>query len=154
MLTWPMEMMYLVCLRLPRWTVILYVNVITFARKSYSCSHCTGFCLPRSACKIPSRHLSWRFNVVYLSYWLVHLYSCQVGYLPDGTPMNTAGNCINHPETIGPDPHSPGWWYGVICSSFGKQRNGTSGSLWQFVAPVRLGLEPSRRTSRIFGSKL
>ena len=40
----------------------------------------------------------------------------QVGYLPDGTPMNKAGNCINHPETIGPDPHAPGapigesWW--------------------------------------------
>ena len=32
----------------------------------------------------------------------------QVGYLPDGTPMNKAGNCINHPETIGPDPHAPG----------------------------------------------
>ena len=32
----------------------------------------------------------------------------QVGYLPDGTPMNMAGNCINHPETIGPDPHTPG----------------------------------------------
>eukprot|EP00913_Durusdinium_trenchii_P032607 g30522.t1 len=31
-----------------------------------------------------------------------------VGYLPDGTPMNKAGNCINHPETIQPDPHSPG----------------------------------------------
>ncbi|CAE7534970.1 rbcL [Symbiodinium necroappetens] len=31
-----------------------------------------------------------------------------VGYLPDGTPMNMAGNCINHPETIGPDPHTPG----------------------------------------------
>jgi len=31
-----------------------------------------------------------------------------VGYLPDGTPMNKAGNCINHPETIGPDPHAPG----------------------------------------------
>merc|ERR1711879_175573 len=27
-----------------------------------------------------------------------------VGYLPDGTPMNKAGNLINHPETIGPDP--------------------------------------------------
>jgi len=35
-------------------------------------------------------------------------YGNDVGYLPDGTPMNTAGNCINHPETIGPDPHSPG----------------------------------------------
>eukprot|EP00490_Sorites_sp_Unknown_P022832 CAMPEP_0114672242 /NCGR_PEP_ID=MMETSP0191-20121206/42541_1 /TAXON_ID=126664 /ORGANISM="Sorites sp." /LENGTH=347 /DNA_ID=CAMNT_0001934047 /DNA_START=8 /DNA_END=1047 /DNA_ORIENTATION=- len=31
-----------------------------------------------------------------------------VGYLPDGTPMNRAGNAINHPENIGPDPHSPG----------------------------------------------
>jgi len=31
-----------------------------------------------------------------------------VGYLPDGTAMNTAGNCINHPETVGPDPHAPG----------------------------------------------
>ena len=30
------------------------------------------------------------------------------GYLPDGTPLNRAGNCINHPETIGPDPHTPG----------------------------------------------
>ena len=28
--------------------------------------------------------------------------------MPDGTPMNKAGNCINHPETIQPDPHSPG----------------------------------------------
>ena len=32
----------------------------------------------------------------------------EVGYLPDGTPMNRAGNCINHPESIGPDPHVPG----------------------------------------------
>lgn len=23
-----------------------------------------------------------------------------VGYLPDGTPMNLAGNAVNHPETI------------------------------------------------------
>ena len=30
------------------------------------------------------------------------------GYLPDGTPLNRTGNCINHPETIGPDPHTPG----------------------------------------------
>ena len=28
--------------------------------------------------------------------------------MPDGTPMNKAGNCINHPETIQPDPHTPG----------------------------------------------
>lgn len=32
----------------------------------------------------------------------------QVGYLPDGTPMNMAGNAVNHPENIGPDPHTPG----------------------------------------------
>merc|ERR1711948_224465 len=31
-----------------------------------------------------------------------------VGYLPDGTPMNRAGNAVNHPETIGPDLHMPG----------------------------------------------
>ena len=31
-----------------------------------------------------------------------------VGYLPDGTPLNRAGNCINHPENIGPDPHVDG----------------------------------------------
>merc|ERR1712151_344302 len=31
-----------------------------------------------------------------------------VGYLPDGTPMNRAGNAENHPETIGPDPHVTG----------------------------------------------
>ena len=30
------------------------------------------------------------------------------GYLPDGTPMNRAGNAINHPENIQPDPHTPG----------------------------------------------
>eukprot|EP00913_Durusdinium_trenchii_P032608 g30523.t1 len=35
-------------------------------------------------------------------------YLNDVGYLPDGTPMNKAGNCINHPETIQPDPHTPG----------------------------------------------
>jgi len=33
----------------------------------------------------------------------------KVGYLPDGTAMNTAGNAVNHPETIGPDPHTPGF---------------------------------------------
>ena len=32
----------------------------------------------------------------------------EVGYLPDGTPMNRAGNAVNHPESIGPDPHAPG----------------------------------------------
>jgi hypothetical protein len=30
------------------------------------------------------------------------------GYLPDGTPMNRAGNHINHPENIGPDLHIDG----------------------------------------------
>merc|ERR1711988_1713316 len=31
-----------------------------------------------------------------------------VGYLPDGTPMNAAGNATNHPETMGPDLHMNG----------------------------------------------
>merc|ERR1712060_854952 len=31
-----------------------------------------------------------------------------VGYLPDGTPMNHAGNEVNHPERIAPDRHMPG----------------------------------------------
>ena len=30
------------------------------------------------------------------------------GYLPDGTPLNKAGNCIHHPERIQPDPHAAG----------------------------------------------
>ena len=35
----------------------------------------------------------------------------QVGYLPDGTSMNTDGNFTNHPKPsrcIGPDPHMAG----------------------------------------------
>ena len=32
----------------------------------------------------------------------------QVGYLPDGTPLYTAGNLTNHPDTIGPDQHVAG----------------------------------------------
>merc|ERR1712039_115124 len=31
-----------------------------------------------------------------------------VGYLPDGTPMNMAGNATLHPENAGPDLHVPG----------------------------------------------
>lgn len=31
-----------------------------------------------------------------------------VGYLPDGTPMNRAGNAVNHPENIAKDSHTPG----------------------------------------------
>merc|ERR1712178_479074 len=31
-----------------------------------------------------------------------------VGYFPDGTAYNKAGNAVNHPETIGPDPHVNG----------------------------------------------
>ena len=30
------------------------------------------------------------------------------GYLPDGTPLNAAGNAINHPERMMPDSHAPG----------------------------------------------
>jgi len=35
-------------------------------------------------------------------------FSNDIGYLPDGTPVNRAGNAINHPENIGPDSHAPG----------------------------------------------
>ncbi|CAJ1458421.1 unnamed protein product [Effrenium voratum] len=35
-------------------------------------------------------------------------YTNDVGYLPDGTPMNRAGNAINHPERMQPDLHNPG----------------------------------------------
>mmetsp|Transcript_54871 Transcript_54871/g.178252 ORF Transcript_54871/g.178252 Transcript_54871/m.178252 type:complete len:128 (-) Transcript_54871:63-446(-) len=31
-----------------------------------------------------------------------------VGYLPDGTAMNKAGNDINHPGSLRPDPHKEG----------------------------------------------
>merc|ERR1712039_502776 len=31
-----------------------------------------------------------------------------VGYLPDGTPISTAGNLSNHPEMAQADPHTPG----------------------------------------------
>merc|ERR1712107_758800 len=31
-----------------------------------------------------------------------------VGYLPDGTALNTAGNLSNHEGMAGPDPHAPG----------------------------------------------
>merc|ERR1712190_366024 len=31
-----------------------------------------------------------------------------VGYLPDGTPMNKAGNLSNHPGMAGVDPHAAG----------------------------------------------
>eukprot|EP00434_Breviolum_minutum_P028696 symbB.v1.2.025392.t1/scaffold2460.1/size78709/4 len=50
-----------------------------------------------------------------------------VGYLPDGTPMNRAGNAINHPETIGPDPHTPGSPLprALFCNSVGYLPDGT-----------------------------
>ncbi|CAE8674687.1 unnamed protein product [Polarella glacialis] len=32
----------------------------------------------------------------------------EVGYCPDGTAMNLAGNNMNHPERIGKDAHTPG----------------------------------------------
>ncbi|CAE8617611.1 unnamed protein product, partial [Polarella glacialis] len=32
----------------------------------------------------------------------------EVGYCPDGTAMNLAGNNMNHPERIGKDSHTPG----------------------------------------------
>ena len=35
-------------------------------------------------------------------------YFNDVGYFPDGTAYNKAGNAVNHPEEQGPDPHTPG----------------------------------------------
>jgi len=35
-------------------------------------------------------------------------YGNDVGYFPDGTAYNMAGNAVNHPETIGPDLHVEG----------------------------------------------
>merc|ERR1711972_828221 len=51
-----------------------------------------------------------------------------VGYLPDGTPMNFAGNAVNHPETIGPDSHVPGsdLPQAVFCNSIGYLPDGTA----------------------------
>jgi len=40
--------------------------------------------------------------------WCQLTFGNDVGYLPDGTAMNLAGNCINHPENIGADPHKAG----------------------------------------------
>lgn len=31
-----------------------------------------------------------------------------VGYLPDGTAMNAAGNALNHPDRMQPDMHVSG----------------------------------------------
>jgi len=52
----------------------------------------------------------------------------QVGYLPDGTPMNRAGNLTNHPETIGPDPHMNGSELpqAVFVNSIGYLPDGTA----------------------------
>merc|ERR1711972_616982 len=51
----------------------------------------------------------------------------EVGYLPDGTPMNRAGNAVNHPETIAPDSHMPGsdLPQAVFCNSIGYLPDGT-----------------------------
>ena len=35
-------------------------------------------------------------------------YQNDVGYFPDGTAINKAGNAMNHPETVGPDLHKDG----------------------------------------------
>ena len=41
--------------------------------------------------------------------------------------MNRAGNAINHPETIGPDPHTPGSPLprALFCNSVGYLPDGT-----------------------------
>jgi len=54
-------------------------------------------------------------------------YVNDVGYLPDGTPINRAGNAINHPELIKPDLHSPGAPLprGLFTNSVGYMPDGT-----------------------------
>merc|ERR1712061_752361 len=50
-----------------------------------------------------------------------------VGYLPDGTAMHLAGNALNHPETIGPDLHTPGSALpeGALMNTVGYLPDGT-----------------------------
>jgi hypothetical protein len=49
----------------------------------------------------------WVYNYAPLAYSQLQ-YGNDVGYFPDGTAYNKAGNGINHPETMGPDPHVAG----------------------------------------------
>jgi hypothetical protein len=72
------------------------------------------------------------FHVFFLiCQWATHLcktcFGIILGYLPDGTPMNKAGNAINHPETIQPDPHTPGSPLprALFCNSVGYLPDGT-----------------------------
>jgi len=54
-------------------------------------------------------------------------YGNDVGYFPDGTAYNLAGNATNHPETIGPDPHVAGSDLpkAVFCNDVGYLPDGT-----------------------------
>eukprot|EP00913_Durusdinium_trenchii_P009013 g8479.t1 len=69
---------------------------------------------PVKEAKHRKQHLIWLTILIWLTWrpakdaYVDLTFGNDVGYLPDGTPMNRAGNCINHPETIGPDPHAPG----------------------------------------------
>merc|ERR1712130_474854 len=51
-----------------------------------------------------------------------------VGYFPDGTAYNKAGNAVNHPETIGPDRHVAGSPLprANFCNSVGYMPDGTA----------------------------
>merc|ERR1719242_2194392 len=54
-----------------------------------------------------------------------------VGYFPDGTAYNKAGNAVNHPELQGPDPHKPGSALprGVSVNEVGYFPDGTAYNL-------------------------
>merc|ERR1712217_416072 len=66
-----------------------------------------------------------------------------VGYLPDGTAMHLAGNALNHPETIGPDLHTPGSALpeGALMNTVGYLPDGTAMNLaGNALAPAALRL--------------
>merc|ERR1712062_280153 len=51
---------------------------------------------------------AWIYNNPKKTVYPSMQYINDIGYFPDGTPMNTAGNAMNHPESIGPDLHQTG----------------------------------------------
>ena len=84
----------------------------------FFCSHVfvSFYCLPHFFYKVQNKgsqateiwNSGWLYNVFPTAPANLDALFDKVGYLPDGTPMNRAGNAINHPETIQPDPHTPG----------------------------------------------
>merc|ERR1712086_262789 len=59
------------------------------------------------------------------------VYGNDVGYFPDGTAYNLAGNEVNHPENIKADPHTPGAALpkAVFCNDVGYFPDGTAYNL-------------------------